>query len=841
MKPKRSLSGLSAEEARRRLAAEGPNALPASRGRGILRIIADVLREPMLALLLVAGLVYASLGDRTEALILLFFATFSIIVTVVQEARTEHILESLRDLTSPRALVVRDGETSRIPGAEVVRGDILVLSEGDRIPADARIVMGADLVADESLLTGESVPVAKKMAAARGKGLPRPGEPGAQSFVFAGALLVRGEGLAEVVATGPRSEIGRIGQSIATQATEQPRLQVQTQAMVRMLGMGGVTLALMVVGLYGFLKADWLGGALAGISLSMALLPEEFPVILTVFMAVGAWRISQARVLTRRAASIESLGAATVLCTDKTGTLTQNRMAIQALRAADAILERHPDPQAAPETSLIRAGFLASQTHPTDPMDAAFHVRAADLGCGAETGAKPIQIFRLSDKLLAVTQVWEWPDGHQEAAVKGAPEAIADLCRLGGQDRARYETAVDELASAGLRVLAVAHSLVSDGKRVESPAAIPFQLVGLVGLSDPIRPEAREAVTTSRTAGIRIVMITGDNLVTARAIAGEAGIGPGGEMTGAELAALDDAALDRVVRDIVIFARVQPEQKLRIVNALKRRGEIVAMTGDGVNDAPSLRAAHIGVAMGGRGTDVAREAAALVLLDDDFGSIVKTIRLGRRIYDNLRKAMGFVFAIHIPIAGIAILPLILGLPVIFGPIHIAFLEMIIDPVCSLVFEAEPEEKDVMRRPPRKPKASLFSLPFVAWSILQGLLALALVAAILALGLRQSLPDDEIRSLVYFSLIVATLALIFVNRSFSASVATLFSGANRAMLAVPVVVCGSLAVMFGVPAAARAFSFGPLHSADVGTGIAGAIVLYLCLQLAKPLAARALRD
>jgi Ca2+-transporting ATPase len=833
-------SGLTEADAAARQKAEGHNELPQADRRTPFRIAIEVLREPMLALLLVGGIVYLALGDLKEAIILVAFATMSIVITVVQETRTERVLEALRDLTSPRALVIRDGERKRIAGRDVVRGDLIVLSEGDRVPADAVLLRCDDLQADESMLTGESVPVRKVAWDDRpGSG---PQHPGGDDLpqVFSGSLVVRGSGLAEVTAIGVQSEIGKIGQSLATLETEPPRLQAQTRRVVRLFAIFGGGVSLLAVLLYGFMRGGWLDGVLAGIALGMSMLPEEFPVVLTVFMAMGAWRISLARVLTRRAAAIETLGSATVLCTDKTGTLTENRMTIVELKLKDGTVFRPSGKSEMPVQfrDLSEFGLLASAPEPFDPMERAFHTLARER-LSEESHRHPhwklVQAYGLRLDLLAVTQVWQ-ANGEAEyvVATKGAPEAIAGLCRLSAADRAALTRSIDAMASAGLRVLGVARATYAGPHCPASPREFEFEFLGLVGLADPLRASVVEAVRECRSAGIKAVMITGDYPATANAIAHQAGLEHGELVTGEQLEKLSAAELAGRVETAGVFARISPNQKLRIVNAYKGNGEVVAMTGDGVNDAPSLKAAHIGIAMGGRGTDVAREASAIVLLDDDFGSIVKAIRLGRRIYDNLRKAMTFILAVHVPIAGLALLPLVFGLPILFGPIHIAFLEMVIDPVCSLVFEAETEEDDVMRRPPRAPDEPLFSRAMVLWSLLQGLLAFAAVAAIYVMALRWGMPVPEVRALAFFSLVVVIVSLILVNRSFSASLLTALRRPNRALAAVLVVVAVILTLTLLWPFASHLFAFGPLHADDLALTLGAGVIALLVLEMLKPL-------
>ena len=831
------LEGLTSGEVQSQLAAEGYNELPRAGHRSLLRIVFDIMREPMFGLLIGSGVIYLLLGDHTEALMLLVFASISVIIAIVQESRSERVLEALRDLTSPRALVIRDGERQRIPGREVVRGDIVVIGEGDRVPADARLVEATDLQADESLLTGESAPVRKVVA---GDDVPA-ARPGGDDlpFVFSGTLVVRGQGLARVHATGPRSEIGQIGQALEAIDSAPPRLTQETRRLVRVFAIFGLAACALTVVLFGLWRGSWLEALLAGIALGMSMLPEEFPLVLTVFTVMGAWRISRARVLTRRAAAIETLGEATVLCTDKTGTLTENRMTIVCLAAGDEMFRL----ESGRETDLpdgfrrlVDCGRLASAPDPFDPMERAFHALAAQVGSSksdAEDKQELVHSYGLRPDLLAVTQVWKVSGTDDcRVAAKGAPEAIAALCRLDQEALGALARDVDRMAAEGMRVLAVAEARFRGEEWPASPKGFAFTCLGLVGLADPLRASVLGAVKECRSAGIRVIMITGDYPATALAIANKAGLAADTVVTGDDIEAMSDAELNRRVASVSVFARTMPAQKLRIVRALKATGAVVAMTGDGVNDAPSLKAADIGIAMGGRGTDVAREAAALVLLDDDFGSIVKTIRLGRRIYDNLRKAMGYILAVHVPIAGLALLPLLTGLPIIFSPIHIAFLEMIIDPVCSLVFEAEKEEKDIMSRRPRAATSRLFSSGLVLWSLLQGILAFAAVAVLYLLALRRGMPAGDVRALTFVSLVLANLGLVLVNRSFDSSVRGALRWDNRALWWVSAVAGVLLGTALAWAPARDLFRFGPLHADDLAVAFGTAIGLVVVLEILK---------
>ena len=819
------LHGLTREEASRRLAEDGYNELPSTKKRSIFAIAFDVVREPMFLLLVACGTIYLLLGDVREAGMLLSFVFVVVGITLFQERKTERALEALRDLSSPRAQVIRDGELRRIPGREVVRDDLLVLAEGDRVPADAFLLSCTNFTVDESLLTGESVPVRKSSW----DGAAVPGRPGGDDlpFVYSGSMVVQGQGVARVQATGLRAELGRIGKALQSVENEETSLQRETGRLVRALAIAGLVLCVLVVVVYGATRGDWLKGVLSGLTLAMAMVPEEFPVVLTVFLALGAWRISKDRVLTRRVPAVETLGAATVLCVDKTGTLTLNRMAVRKLFARGQYHDLGGEtPPPLPERfhELMEFAILASQRDPFDPMEKALR------GTGDRFLARTehlhgdwtiVREYPLSRELLALSHVWKAPDGVDYIiASKGAPEAIADLCHLDEEARAALGGRVNRMADEGLRVLGVAKASFRRPDAEGGQHDFPFEFVGLVGFADPVRPGVSEAVAECRTAGIRVVMITGDYPGTARSIARQVGLAPADEIvTGAELDAMDDGELQRRVRTADIFARVVPEQKLRLVSALKTNGEIVAMTGDGVNDAPALKAAHIGIAMGGRGTDVAREASALVLLDDDFSSIVRAVRLGRRVFDNLRKAMSYIFAIHVPIAGMSLLPVLLGLPIIFAPVHILFLELIIDPACSIVFEAEPEEVDVMRHPPRLAGKPLFGTRVVAVSLLQGLSILLILVGVYFAALSLDRGEGEARALTFTTLVVANLALIFANRSWSRTILDTLRSPNPALWWVTGSAIAFLLLALFVPGLRGVFHFARLHAADLALCLA----------------------
>ena len=794
----------------------------------------------MILLLLAAGTVYLVVGDLREALVLLFSVFVVIGISLYQNRKTERALAALQDLASPRALVLRGGRRRRIAGREVVRGDILVLSEGDRIPADATLLQASSLSADESLLTGESVPV-RKVASDGATGRGRPGGDD-QPFVYSGTLLVSGFAIARAEATGERTEIGKIGRSLQTIVPEKTRLQRETDRLVRRVAVVSVALCLTVVVLYGLTRESWLDGFLAGLALAMAVLPEEFPVVLTIFLALGAWRISRRRVLTRRLPAIESLGAATVLCTDKTGTLTENRMSVRKLSAGERLYEVSGEEKESLSEAfheLLEFGILASRRDAFDPMDQAIR----DLGLRALSGTGRlhddwdlVREYPLSPQLLAMSHVFRPPgsDAHV-AAAKGAPEAIAGLCRLSPSESSDLSERVRVLAEEGLRILGVAKAGFRPSNLPASQHDFAFEFVGLIALADPVRPGVPAAIRECQAAGIRVVMITGDYPVTAANIARQIGLEGAGEisvLTGPELEEMDEEALRRRIGSANVVARVAPEQKLRLVRALKANGEVVAMTGDGVNDAPALKAADMGIAMGERGTDVAREAADLVLLDDDFSSIVAAVRMGRRIFDNLRKAVAYILAIHVPIAGMSLLPILFGWPLVLLPVHIVFLELIIDPACSLVFEAEEGETDVMQRPPRDPEEPLFSRRAVGIALLQGAGVLAIVLAVFAIALARGQGAEDARALAFTTLIVANLALILTNRSWSRTIVQSLRSPNAALLWVLGGAVAFLVSVLSLPFLRDLFRFSKLHLNDVAICLAAGIFTILWFEAFK---------
>jgi Ca2+-transporting ATPase len=818
------IQGLTENEASQKLKKDGPNELPQQKKLNFLQILWNVVREPMLLLLLGAGSLYIILGEFQDALMLLSFVLVVIGITFYQERKTERALEALRDLSSPRALVIRAGNQKRIPGRDVVRQDIIVLHEGDRIPADAKIISSSNLSVDESLLTGESMPVRK------GEDLPS---------LFSGSLVVQGHGIAIVTEIGAKTEMGKIGKALETIDEEATLLQKEINRLVRYLAFGGVIFCFFIVALYSLTRGDLIKGFLAGLTLSMSILPEEFPVILIIFLTLGAWRLSKKHVLTRNRPAIETLGAATVLCVDKTGTLTLNQQKLVGLFAHGQHQEVDHQRKTIPETfhNLIEYGILASQKDPFDPLEKELKQLGVEALHGTEhihQNWQLIKEYNLSKELLALSHVWESPDKESLIiAAKGAPEAIADLCHFSPTESAAFLKEITIMSQQGQRVIGVAKATFNKKSLPEKQHDFNFEFIGLLGFIDPVRPHVPHSVAEAYAAGIRVIMITGDYPGTAEFVARQIGLhNPEESITGPELATLSVHELAKRIKTVNLFARVVPEQKLAIIKALKENNEIVAMTGDGVNDAPALKAAHIGVAMGERGTDVARESADLVLLNDDFSSIVTAVRLGRRIFDNLKKAIAYTFAVHVPIAGMSLLPVVFNLPLVLLPAHIAFLELIIDPACSTVFEADPEDKNIMKRPPRQLHEPLFNRQAFFLSLLQGLSVLAVVFIVFIWSLYVGKGELEARTLAFATLVFANIMLIINNLSWTQTIWQTLQAKNPALwLVIGGATLALLAVLY-LPLLRNLFHFEVMHGNDVIIALTGAIASLLWFEALK---------
>ena len=708
--PVHTPAGLSSEEAARLYALYGPNELTPQKKEGPLRVILEVAREPMILLLLAASVIYFLLGrsERRDAVILLASVIVIMVIEIVQEMKTGKTLRALKNLSAPRVAVLRDGAETVVDSRLLVPGDVMFVSEGVKIPADGSVIKASDMRVDESTLTGEAEGVWKEENA----------------LCFAGTLVLQGSASVLVEKTGASTEYGKIGLHVESAPDFPTPLQRQTDALVKTCGFIAAGLFVLVCGIT-FLNSNaaalgdrLVGSVLAGVSLAMATIPEEFPVIMTVFLSVGAWRLARRSSLVRRLPSVETLGAVSVLCVDKTGTLTMNKMRVSEIWAAEG-----------GEEHMIENMGLACEVEAYDPMETAMLDFCEERGISRKHifGGNMITEYPFTNELKMMGHVWRH-EGEVVITAKGSAESLMNLCVMEAGERAEAESVIRRMSENGLRVIAVGEQHLSDESGIpDGIRGCALTLNGLVGLSDPPRETVKADIARCTAAGVRVVMITGDNGVTAASIARRVGIPDGEVVSGEELARMDGEELKRAIRRANVFSRVLPEHKMMIVKAFRECGEVVAMTGDGVNDAPALKYADIGIAMGKRGSEVAREAADLILMDDNFTTIVETVKDGRRIFDNIRRAVGYVLTIHIPIALAALLAPLLKIgasSLLFLPIHIVLVELVIDPTCSVLLERQPAERGIMERPPRDPKEKILTRAVAVKSVIQGLVIFA---------------------------------------------------------------------------------------------------------------------
>jgi Ca2+-transporting ATPase len=721
--------GLTSEQAKLLLQQQGPNELPAKKSANFIRLIWDVVQEPILLLLFGAGLISFFLAEISDAIFLSITIVIITCISIFQVRKSEKAIAALGELIAPLATVIRDGITSRIPSRELVREDLIRIREGDRILADAQIVSCSNLSVDESMLTGESFPALKQE----------------KDSVFSGTLVTKGHGVAVVKNTGAFTQLGEIGKVLAEGTSKRTHLQLEIDRLVKYVAILSILAAGTVFFLYGLLRDNWLEAGLAAIAAAMALVPEEFPIVLTVFFAIGAWRLSQVHVITRHAPVIELLGTVTVLCVDKTGTITTNQMSLEKTSKQVAYF-----------------GLLACPLKPFDPMDRAFEVAGP-----IDSTLRLISEYPISESRLAIVQIWETESGSLLVAAKGSPEAIAEMCGMDADQIAQLHSDLADSAKQGYRMLGVAKAeLPPDIKIPTNIGDLPYEFLGIAKLRDPIRLGIAQSISELRRAGVRTIMLTGDFPGTAAQIGSEIGLVESDNViTGNELSEMSDEELAERVKQVNIFARVAPQQKLRLINALRGNREVVAMTGDGVNDAPALSKADVGIAMGLRGTDVAREAADLVITDDDFNSIAIGIKHGRRIYSNLTKAITYIVAIHIPIFGLALLPVFTSYwPLVLLPAQIALLEIVIDPAASIVFESEKSDSDAMKKRPRSRTDRVLAGGLITTALIRGLLLLISSLAVYFWALNEGYAAELVRSLTFASIMIGNVFIVLSIRS-----------------------------------------------------------------------------
>lgn len=792
----------------------GLNEIAYSKQKSIIKIFVEIMREPMFILLVSSATLYIFLGDYKEGLILLSATILVIFITFFQYRKAENALAALRKLATPRALVLRDNIKTWIIGRDVVPGDIVFLNEGDRIVADAILLEENNLWIDEAILTGESMPV-KKAVYTNQINFAQNSNNQTDGQVFSGTLVVQGNAVTKVIATGVDSKFGQIGIALNDIKEDITKLQIEMKALIKRLFFIGILVSVVVIIAFYFSRGGIVDAILNGISTSMAVLPEEFPVVLTVFLAIGAWRLSKIKVLTRKPSAIETLGAVTVLCVDKTGTITMNSMEIACLYDGVHVFGKD---QLKTLTSmpfdLIEVASLASTTNATNPMENAIQSMMERIILIHKSRfqldkTKVINAYPLTNECPCMTNIYASIDKKvYHVFTKGAPEYVFKLCGLNDVEVRLHESMLNTMAQQSLRVIAIASADYYTSSFPNDQADLRLNFRGLIAFEDPIRSEVPFAMKECKAAGVKVKMMTGDFPITAKSIANQIGLDKEGiVITGQALDAMSDDDLLKKIKSISVFARVAPAQKLRIVHCLKMQNEVVAMTGDGVNDAPALKAAHIGIAMGKRGTEVAREAASLVLLDDNFASIVAAIRQGRKIFDNLQKAMGYILAIHIPIIGLTLLPVLNPtLPFILLPLHIICLELVIDPVSSIAFESEVEEKNIMQRPPRNSMMRFFGTQKIILSIVKGFCLFIVVLIVLFISKQRGLSEEAIRTVSYATLVLGNSTLVLNSLSKTRPFYTLIYHKNIAALSILFFAITLLVCAINFPFAQTLFKF-----------------------------------
>lgn len=749
-----NLGGLNSEEVEKLQKKYGMNELVSQEKPNMLKKFLGVFKEPMFLLLLIAATVYFLLGAPKDGAIMLVFVGFVASITFIQEWKTEKTMNALKDLTSPKVNTLRNGKNILIKSTELVPGDVVFLSEGERIPADCIVLEPSNFSVDESILTGESEYVMKVSTTQSEKST----DYWKKDILYAGTLCVFGKCTAIVKFTGINTEYGKIGKAISEAKDEPTPLQKKVSILVKNIAIAGVILCISVMVASYFYSFDILNSILSGISLAMAIIPEEFPVVLTVFLSMGAYRLAKNNTLMRKISAVETLGSATVLCVDKTGTITQNKMKVKSIYS-DGRIFNNEDLKNQELSDLM---VLSCEKDPYDPMEKAI-LEAANL-----SQLETVYKYDLSKKIAFDSKTKRMAniyikDNKYYVAVKGSAETVLGLCNLDKQTMDEINIEIDKMASNGLRVLALADC--TSEEVYEDLECYELTFKGLVGLQDPPKEGVEEAIKLCKKAGIRVVMITGDYSKTAMAIGEEIGLKFTDKViVGNEIDSLSENELCEVVKSCDVFSRVIPEQKMKIVKALKKNGEIVAMTGDGVNDAPALKSANIGIAMGQRGTEVAKEAADMILMDDNFTTIVKSVKDGRRVYDNIRKAMVYILIIHIPIAAMAMFAPLFNLPPLLLPMHIMLLELIIDPTCSIVFEGEPAEANIMENPPRPPQEPILTRSLTIKVVLQGIIMFLAAFMPFHYMIDLGISSEYARSFSLITFIVANVTLVLVNRS-----------------------------------------------------------------------------
>lgn len=802
----------------------GTNRLEYRKKSGLLEAAKGLAKEPMVILLLVTSVIYFITGNVEDGIFLSVAIVLVSAIALFQDARSRRALEKLKDFTQASAKVIRDGRLQEIKSEDLVMGDCLLVEEGTSVPADAMLIQANDFSVNESILTGESMAVYKD-------------ETHENPAIYRGTTVASGSAIATVTAIGNETRLGKIGKSLETIPDEKTPLEIQINRFVKKMVVAGSAVFLVMWGINFFRTRDALDSLLKALTLAMSILPEEIPVAFTTFMALGAWRLMKMGIVVKQMKTVETLGSATVICTDKTGTLTENRMSLAKLFVKGA-----PDATIAAETSspaekdLIRWAMWASEPAPFDPMEIALHEAYAQTSPTDERSEYTlIHEYPLGGKPPMMTHVFENPAGQRLIAAKGAPEALMAVSRLTDAEKRQIEDNIRVLTADGYRVLGVGQTAFAGNDFPAQQQEFRFEFKGLVAFYDPPKKNIRTVLENFYSAGIAVKIVTGDNAATTEAIARQIGFRhPEKSITGDELMRLSETELQEKVMDTYLFSRMFPEAKLRIIDALKAQKQIVAMTGDGVNDGPALKAAHIGIAMGKKGTEIAKQAASLVLLEDDLSSMVNAVAMGRKIYANLKKAIRYIISIHIPIILTVFVPLALGwiYPNIFSPIHIILLELVMGPTCSIIYENEPMEANTMTQKPRPFTHTFFNVKELATSILQGMVITAGTLAMYRYAVHQGLGEALTRTLVFTTLISANLFLTLVNRSFYYSVFATLRYRNAGVWMIVGITVGIAALLLFVPPLTRFFGFERMDTFQLAMAVGLSFVSVVWYEVVK---------
>ena len=782
-KNSRSFRGLTASEILQSRAAHGGNKLEYGRQNAFLEVLQSLISDPMVILLLVTSLIYFITGSPGDAIFLAVAILFVAAISLYQDSRSKDALEKLKRYTQPKSKVIRNHKTEEIESEDIVVGDLIVVEEGTTIPADARVIQSNDFTVNESILTGEAFSVYKDAD-----------EP--ENEIFMGTLVQSGLAIAKVSKVGNQTKLGNIGKSLEDVTKEKTPLQVQINSFIRTMVIAG-SIIFALVWLINFVNSrDILDSLLKALTLAMSILPEEIPVAFTTFMALGAWRLMKMGVIVKQMNIVESLGSATVVCVDKTGTITENRMTLKKLYSIDS--DRIVDVSQTlnqDEKELIRMAMWSSEPIPFDPMEISIHDHYTRFFTNDERpNYNMVHEYPLGGKPPMMTHIFENNNAHRIIAAKGAPEGLLAVSDLNETDKLKIQQVIHDLAKEGYRLLGVGHAQYDQDGFLTNQQDYDFRFNGIVAFYDPPKESSPQVLQDFYQAGIEVKMITGDNETTSNAIARQVGFKNADRtISGDRLVQITESDLNQIVDTTTVYTRMYPEAKLRVINALKNQGHIVAMTGDGVNDGPALKAAHIGIAMGKKGTEIAKQSASLILADDDLSNMVGAVAMGRKIYTNLKKAIQYIISIHIPIILTVFLPLALGwkYPNIFTPVHIILLELIMGPTCSIVYENEPLEKNVMVSKPRPFTTTFFNWNELITSIIQGLVITAGALFIYQLAINQGANEPVTRAMVFTTLITANIFLTFVNRSFYYSIFTTLRYKNNL---VPLIIGVTLIIM-----------------------------------------------